>query len=318
MGIKTGYETLIKTLDLHVQDIRLASLTFSIHLFTNVLLTEIPDAVLHCQKIFFDNCPTNVVKFYATENMRKHRSVTKRVYGMLETWLRNPESKTDYIVIEFKDGDVAQDAPKYFFKVIGNEKDSIGYAEKLANSISLAFPANFGLDRTNEMIDIVKEICDVFPFQSGSAGFAFLCSRYSPQIGEAFAWQKSMRYPEINIIRLPQDIHAVRQNAMKTVGWLTFADDDFLKKLGGITKIKGQIGSDTKLIKTNSGYIFQIGDAPVISDRNRTKISPDYKKMNQIFKPLIDLASSQSMWFDTGGQDEGEQTEAWYRRLENV
>ena len=318
MGQKTDSNLLIERLDYYEEDIRQASLTFSINLFTNVLLTDIPDVVLHCQKMFFELCPQERIKFYATENMRKHRPVTKRVFGMLETWFRNPESKTEYIVLELKDGDSFQCAPKYLFKVIGNEKDSIGYSENLPNLISFAFPPVFGVERGNEMLDLVTKICDMFPFQSGSAGYAFQCSRYTPQLGESFAWKKSMRYPEIDIVRLPQDIHAVGQNAIKTVGWLTFVNSDFLKKLGGITKIKESVGSDTRVFKTKNGYIFKIGDLPVISDRNRGESSPDYQKLYQNFKPLIDIASQQSLWFDTGGRDEGEQTEAWYRRLENV
>lgn len=312
----TNTKELIKLLDLYDEHIRQASLTFSINLFTNVLLTEIPEALLCCQELFFEYCPKDNIKFYATENMRKHRMVSKRVFGMLKVWMENPESKTDYIVLELKDGNEAQDAPKYFFKVSGSEKGSIGYAEKMANSISLAFPPEFGLERSNEMIDLINKICEIIPFQSGSAGYAFQCSRYSTQKSESFAWQKSMQYPEINIVRIPQDEHAVGQNALKTIGWLTMVNDDFVKYLGGISEIKERVSLVTNITKTNHGYIFQIGDLPIITNKNRGEISSDYKKLYQVFEPLIRIASEQSLWFDTGGEDEDEQTEAWYRRFE--
>ena len=311
----TDMKSLIRSLDFHDDGVRLTSLTFSISLFTNVLLTDIPEAVLRCQEIFFEFCPKELIKFYATDTMRKHRPVTKKVFGMLDVWMQNPETKTDYITLELKDGDMLG-APKHLFKVVGCQKGSRGYKEKLANSLCFAFPPEYGVDRPGEMLTLVKTLCAIIPVHSGTAGFAFHCSRYVPQEAEAYAWQKSIRHPEIDIVRLPQDIHAVGQNAVKTIGWLTIADDDFVKTLGGIASIKKRLGSSADVLRTAGRYILQIGDAPTISDRNRGQAVPAYTTVYRVFEPLIDLAREQSQWFDTGGDDEDDQTEAWYRRFE--
>jgi|GEM_PF-1739474 hypothetical protein len=310
-------QTLLKSLDYHDADgIRRASLVFSISLFTNISFLAIMDAVLRCQEMFFEFCPREALRFYATENMRKHRPVNAKVFGMLELWLKNPQTKEEVVALELKDGYDVLDAPKYLFKLYGRDKNARGRPDQLANILSFAFPPEFGIDRADEMYDLTRRLAEVFPYQSGCAGFAFQCSRYSPELGEAFAWQKSMRYPEIDIVRSPQDRHAVEQNAVKTVGWLTLVCDAFLTELGGAKAIEKSLGDDIDRIKSGGGLMFRIGSEPTLSDRNRGESVPAYEKLYLALRPLIERAREQSTWFSTGSIDQDEQTEFWFRRFE--
>lgn len=310
-------QALLPTLDYRDADgIRRASLVFSISMFTDVSFQVIAERVLRCQELFFEFCPREALRFYATENMRKHRAVNAKVFGMLDLWLRNPDSKDDVVALELKDGEHELDAPKYLFKVFGREKGAFGTPNELANSLSLCFPPEFGIERAEEMFELTRRLAEVFPYQSGCAGFAYQCSRYSPELGESFAWQRSMRYPEIDIIRSVHDRHAVERNAVKTVSWLTLVCDTFLAELGGAKAIERSLGADVDRIKAGGGLIFRIGPVPTISDRNRGETSPPYTKLYFALRPLIEKAREQSPWFSTGCDNQDDQTESWYRRFE--
>lgn len=310
-------QQLVSSLDHRDEEgIRRASLVFSVNLFTNVSFMAMPDALLRCQEMFFELCPRQMLRFYATENMRKHRPVNSKVFGMLELWLKNPQAKEDIVALELKDGEDVLDAPKHSFKVYGRDRNARGKPDELANTLTFAFPPEFGVERADDMFELTRRLAEVFPYQSGCAGFAYQCSRYSPELGETFAWQKSMRYPEIDIVRSPQDRHAVEQNALKTIGWLTLVSDAFLNELGGAKAVEKMLGAGIDRIRVGGGLIFRIGAAPTLSDRNRGESAPDYKKLYIALRPLIERAREQSPWFATGSDDQDDQTEAWFRRFE--
>lgn len=310
-------QSLLPSLDHRDADgIRRASLVFSISLFTDVSFLAIPDVVLRCQEMFFEFCPREALRYYATENMRKHRPVNAKVFGMLELWLKNPQTKDEVLALELKDGADVLDAPKYLFQLYGRDKNSRGKPDEMANALVFAFPPEYGIERSEEMLDLTRRLAEVFPYQSGSAGFAFQCSRYSPELGEAFAWQKSMRHPEADIVRLPQDRHAVELNALKTIGWLTLVCVPFLDELGGAKAIEKKLGGAIQSSRVGSGQLYRIGPAPTLSDRNRGESAPDYKKLYLALRELIERAREQSPWFATGSEDQDEQTESWFRRFE--
>jgi len=314
----TDMRQLINELDYRDEDgIRHASLTFSISLFTGATFADIPQAVLCCQELFFEFCPQERIRFYATENMRKHRTVNKKVFGMLDLWSKNLNTRGDFIALELKDGDMEQDTPKYLFNFVTAEKGSSSFEAKSANSIVMAFPPEFGIDRSEEMYGLMRRLLEVLPCTSASAGFGFLCSRYSPRLGETFAWQKSMRHPEIDIVRVVEDTRAAGQNALKTVSWLTMVCDAFVTELGGIKAVEKNLGSRIAKFPLQGGMLFRIGEAPTISDRNRGESVPDYKSLHMALHPLIERAREEAMWFSSGkAEEEGEQCDAWFRRFE--
>lgn len=308
---------LIPTLDYRDKDgIRRASLVFSISLFTDISFLAMPDAMRHCQALFFEFCPAGQLRFYATENMRKHRPVNAKVFGMLDLWLKNPQTKDEVIALEIKDGDDVLDAPKLMFKLYGRDRNARGKPDEMANAMVFAFPPEWGVERSEEMFDLVRRLGEVFPYQSGTAGFAFQCSRYTPEPGEAHAWQRSMRHPEIDIVRLPQDRHAVELNALKTVGWLTLVCDAFLEELGGATAVRKKLGSNVQVTRVGGGQLLRIGPVPTLSDRNRGEDAADYRKVFTALRPLIERARNQSPWFATGSEDQDDQTESWFYRFE--
>jgi len=301
-------------LELTEEGVRWVSLTFGVTLYTNVLFSEIPESVLGCFGKFLELCPQDHLRFYATTNMRRHKPVTKRTFGMLETWLKPGAPPREDIDLELKDGEVYQDAPKFKFKVCAGEKGSIMYEVKNANLISMAFPAEWGIERTEEMLYFVKELCSLFPFQSGHAGFSFECCRYAARASETHAWEKSMRHRGIDISRVPKNAIAVGQDALKGVGWLTILSKPFIERFGGLKKMRKLLSEDVEFIDVHSGIVLRAGPVPAFGDTNQGEDLTLYKDVYRVIASLVDVATERSPSFTMSG-DFVEKTEAWYRRF---
>jgi hypothetical protein len=306
----------LEEMDFIEEDVLLVSTTFGVTLYTDRVFTEIPDVVLYCYEKFLDLCPKENLKFYASENMKRHKPVNDRVFGMLQTWLKPEAPGREYISLELKDGKAYQDAPKYKFKITGNEKESLGYAGGNANLISFSFPPAWGAEEPDKMFDFVRDLCGRFPFQSGHAGFSFECCRYDEESSQTYAWQQSMHHPGIDVSRIPEDNKSAGQDALKTVNWLTILNADFIGKLGGLEAVKNHLPGDVDLIKVTNGYIFKAGKYPAIGDRNRGNSLPLYQSVYRVVAPLIEIACERSMAFDIA-DDFIEKTERWYKRFEN-
>lgn len=308
---------LIDALDMRDEDgVRRASLTFSISLFTGATFAEMPHAPARCLELFLALCPPQNLRYYATENMRKHRAINKKVLDMPALWASQPETKTEYVSLELKDGDSELDAPKYLFKFASAEKGSPPHEAGDANSVTMTFPPSFGLANAQQMQDLLLRLLSELRCTCATAGFAFQCSRYSPRLGETFAWQKSMRHPEVDIVRIPQDHGAVQSNALKTVSWLTMVCDRFVQELGGAAVVTKGLGKGIVHGPVPGGLLLRIGDLPTITDRNRGETTPDYKRLHMALRPLVERAREQAMWFSTDSDDQDQQTEDWFRRFE--
>jgi hypothetical protein len=306
--------TLPTGLDLVKGGTRLTSLTFGIELYTNLAFSEFSEKLLLCYKKFLDICAPDRLRFYATTNMRKHQPVTKRTFGMLETWLKPGAPSREDIHLELKDGEVYQDAPKYKFAVSGGEKGSVSYHYKHANFLSVAFPPEWGFERTDEMLAVMQDLCSTFPAQSGHAGFAFECSRYEKKTSETYAWEKSMRHRGIDICRVPEDGSAVGQDALKGVGWLTFLGKSFIERLGGKTTIRKALDQKIEIIEVPRGLILKAGPIPAVGDVERGDHLPLYQSVQRLVSPLVAIAAERSMSFNIV-QDYVRKKKAWFARF---
>lgn len=296
------------------EGMRCVSLTFSIALYTDALFSQIPEAVLECYEKFLQLCPRDNLRFYATTNMRRHKAVTNRTFGMLATWLKPGALPMEYIILELKDGDECEDAPHFKFAVSAGEKGSVSHKAKDGNLIIMAFPAEWGFERTDEMFELARDLCSLFPFQSGHAGFSFECSRYSTRPSHTHAWEKSMRHRGIDIARWPQDGHAVGQDALKGVGWLTILCTDFVEQLGGLQELRASLLKDVEIVDVPGGVILKAGPLPMFGDTNQRDDLPLYRDVYRVVAPLVDVAAERSTSFNLRG-DFVEKMKTWYRRL---
>ena len=310
---KTQDPTTVKAENLNLVEntTRLVSLTFGLTLYTDAILTENATAVLTCYESFLRLCPKENLRFYATENMRQHKPITDRTFGMLQTWLKPGAPPKDFIYLELKDGQNYQDAPRFKFVVSGYSRTSPHYKKRgCANAISVAFPNEWGLERASELLAFVRDLCSVFPFQSGHAGFSYECSPYSQDRSRTFAWTMSMRHRGIDISRVLHDKDAVGHDAAKGVGWLTMISTAFIEKLGGLPRIRASLSKQVDIIDTIGGVILKAGMAPAMGDVNRRDLLPLYKEVYHVIAPLVTIAAKRSPYLISA-----EKTGTWFRRF---
>jgi hypothetical protein len=303
------------TLELVADDgARLVSLTSGLTLYTDRVLSEIPDQVLAVYEKFLVRCPPEALRYYATENMRRHKPVTKSVFRMLPTWLAPGAPPREYVHIEMKDGEQHQDAPAHKLDVYGLEPKSSLFGRGRANLVSMAFPAEWAQEEPEEFREFVVGLAETFPFVSGHAGFAFEVSRYESEESQTFAWAKSMRHRGIDIARPPLDAIAVGHDAVKGVGWLTLVSRALLEKLGGQAKIRRALPADVKTTEVSRGVVLQAGPAPELGDTNRKDLLPLYREVYRVVAPLVQIAASRSPSLDIE-EDYVEKTRKWFARF---
>jgi hypothetical protein len=296
---------------------KLVSLTSGVSIYTDRTLSEVPDRVLSVYEKFLTRCSPDRLRFYATENMRRHKPTTKAVFRMLPTWLQSGAPPREYIHIEMKDGEQYQDAPTHKLDVYGLEPKSSLFGRGRANVLSMAFPITWSQEQPDEFRDFVIELASEFPFVSGSAGFAFEVSRYDSEQSQTYAWTKSMRHPGIDISRPALDAIAVGFDALKSVGWLTLLSEVLLTAVGGRNRVRRELPKDVTIVDVPSGVILQAGAQPGMGDTNRKDLLPLYREVYRVVAPLVELAASRAPSFDIE-EDYKEKTAQWYRRFADV
>jgi hypothetical protein len=313
-----GAGELPKDLELVQDGVRIVSLTFGIKLYTDLLFSKIPDAVLGCYDRYLKLFPGEGLKFYATENMSQHKPVAKRTLDMPRVWLKPGAPAREYVAIELHDGETFNAMPHHLFQMLGNEPGSLTRESENANLVFMTFPAEEGLRRSAEFQKLVQELCEIFPFTSGHAGFTFVCSKYEQRKSNTFAWQKSMRHPGIDISLPVKDGIAAGFDGLKTVGWLTLVSDALAKKAGGEAKIRKALTKEIEVIPVKGGLMIKAGPAPRIGDTNRRDPLDDYRQVYRALKPVLEAAIARSKAISIAAPDFAEKSIQWFRRFEDA
>jgi len=263
------------------------------------------------------HCPQSALRFYATENMRHHKPVTKKTFGMLPTWLKPGAPPREFISLQIKDGNQYQDAPHRKFQVFGCEPQSKFFNPGRANMVSMAFPPAVDAESVLQFRDLFIQACGVFPLQSGHAGFSFECSPYDEEASQTYAWATSMQVRGVDICRVPADRRAVGEDAIKGVNWLTALGAGLLQQIGGLAKLRRDLSSEIELFELpGGGVVIQAGKMPLLGDINRGETLPLYQQVYKLLAPLIETAGRRSLSFNLS-TDYVEKTERWFTRLSN-
>lgn len=304
-----------KNLERVADGIKKVSATFGVTLYTNVLFSTVPDAILESFNKYLSLCPKEELRHYATENMTMHKPVTPRALGMLATWLKPGAPEREYIMQEIKNGEDYRSAPTFKFLVAGGEKDSVDYFSKHANLLSMAFPAEWGFQRTDEMLQLVVDLCNIFPVRSGHAGLSLECCKYDEMESQQHAWQVSMRFRGLDIALADLDSEAAGHDGLRGVNWLTILGDALLKKVGGTKKLRKNLSDAIELIDIPGGVIIKAGPAPAVGDTNRGDFVPLYQEVYRAVEKLVEKAISRYGILSLITEDDDDDTKAWLRRL---
>jgi hypothetical protein len=287
--------------------------SFGMVFHTDRRFTEIPAAVLDLFGRFRAQVPAEELRWYATENMSKHKAVSKRTLDMLATWLAPDAPPRQYVMLEVKNGTTYNAAGDIRCTVYGFEPGSPGFEVGDSSTISMAFPVEWGESRTGDMLQFFLDACARFPFRSARAGYAFEWSRYAGSVSQPHVWLMSMRHRGLDIAWPSLEGSTAKRDSIRGIGWLTALGEEFLERLGGRARLKAQVKGPVELIEVNGGVVLKAGPAPQFGDTEANDYLPAYQQVYRALLPLIEPMVERHPSFSLR-KDRYPNTEAWIRR----
>jgi hypothetical protein len=80
--------------------------------------------------------------------------------------------------------------------------------------------------------------------------------------------------------------YASSTDGIPTVNWLTFVRDEFVEKLGGLSKLKSQESDGVIIHPLKYGIAVQAGPAPLLGDVNEQESLASYYRVGEILEPV--------------------------------
>ena len=284
--------------------------TFGITLFSAKAISEYANEVNQAFSRYREVVGDEALRFFSTATMRKHRKVTKRSLSLLTDWFGPEAPPSEEYGIEYIDADPVNEAPRSRFAIFG-EEDIEGRERTEATMVRLVLPFAWGTERVEEAFSLVEELCDLIPFSSGQAGFAFEPSRYFIGAANEFAIPKSMRHPGFDVHNQSGKEGSVGKGGVRSVGWLTMLSDEIIAELGGAPELE-----HCSVSPVFGGVILRAGAAPAVGDVNRKDDLPAYREAYAYVEPIAQDMPEKAPWFTFSRvRGAGDRTEAWYTRF---
>ncbi|CAN5718466.1 hypothetical protein BH11PSE13_BH11PSE13_11380 [soil metagenome] len=306
----------LEGLDLVVGGVRVASLVFSIVIYSREPFRKQGDALVTLQKRFWDLCGHERDWYYASENMARHKALTPRTLGMIASWTKSSAPLREFVSLEIKQGEPFNVASRLKFQVQGTEPGSASYDDGDANLLSFTFPAAWARDRQEEMRTLAVEVFSSMPVVCGQAGYTFELSRYYETGAAAHAWLQSMRYRGIDIAQPTVDRAAVATDGLKGVNWLTMLGPAMAKEVGLIGGSRSGLPRSIVLEQLATGVLIEAGGRPLIGDASMRNDLTDNKAILRLVRPLVERLAGRYPSFWLAGGISSDRTHDWLFRLE--
>jgi hypothetical protein len=297
-----------QSLELDIDGVPVVRLAFGITLYMAEPFSAMAEETLAAFNLYKNMMGEDRLRFYATDTMNKHRKVTPRALSMLSTWLADDAPPRETFGIEFNDAEVYNGISQSRFMISGDEEVVPG-ERSWASIVHWSMDPSWGEERPEELLNLAKELCTLFPFRCGHGGYILHRSRYFPEKASDHAWAKAMHHPGLDLPDAVRDGRTVGFDGVRTVGWLTMLDDAFAKMVGA-----ANTWSLCERIKVDGGLIIKAGPKPAIGDVDRGDNMPAYREAFRLVEPLTRKAFERAPHLGLSGPDNG-RTLVFLRRL---
>jgi hypothetical protein len=298
-------------------EIKILNLCFDIVMYTSHDFTQIPQDILFFYEKCLDTIPKGELRWYATENMSKHKPTSSRIMQMLPGWLKAGAAPRPIIHIHLKDGESYADAAGYSIWVWGNEPGEVSSHGRDSNVVRLSVPLAHAVDHAETLKQMVLDFAGRFPFDCGHAGFALEMTQYRLEASHRAAFRISMAHPGLDISNPITDSVALARGAMKGINWFTLVSDDMLRRIEGWLPAL-QHSSNVVLHKVGTGYAIQAGELPRMDDGPQGNGLDPYRSVYRVLAPLQAPLLNRYGAFDLPGGDHRQKTRKWLLRFGNA
>ncbi len=241
---------------------------------------EVREGVVRCFEDYWKTCGDKLR--WATKNTRWVR-VGPKVPTPRETARTTPPDGAWQFV--YHGGESIEESSDYRFRVLGQRKwkSEMGFLGYL----SASFPLTYFADRPQKLPGFVSRWASwVRPFHGyGGVGILESISESETVDHQPAAYAIARRFPGIEA-DYPVTHALDLKDGIKGVNWLTVLKDHWLDKLGGLAKLRSQLGPEFLFHEYPGGVVIQAGPKPRMGDRNRRRRPELYVKLNTALRPI--------------------------------
>jgi len=293
---------------------KLVAVGLGMSIFVNVPWTAAAETALRSLETWRALGNEKELKYYATENMSKHRKISSTTWAMPATWLKKGAPPRETVCLELKGGVTLESASAPFYEIYGLEASNEERTEFDVSAVTLSF------DDTVDLAQFEKafiDLCSTPSLVSALAGYQMHCSRYNEEEAQTHAWKMGMRYRGIDIARAQDDSMSVGRDGLKGIGWLTAIGETILADLGGKTKLKKVLPKGVEMVDLAAGVMFRVGSAPSLLDRNKQGEGGVERALYGVLQPAILRVADRCSPIGLEGEDFEEKTDPLMKRFSN-
>jgi Protein of unknown function (DUF3396) len=107
---------------------------------------------------------------------------------------------------------------------------------------------------------------------------------------------------------------AVEKGGIKCINWLTFLNAVHVERLGGVERLKRDLGADVPVRSLEGGVMVQAGPQPQIGDVNRQQDLPLYRRVGRVLAPV--RSREHPAFLRREGVPSREATQKWLSRFD--
>jgi Protein of unknown function (DUF3396) len=187
------------------------------------------------------------------------------------------------------------------------------------SAVTAAMPACSNAEQPNVelLLSAVLRWCEIVRPVHGCAGFTLVFATGMSQ-NTAYALQLLKRFPGFDTgSSVDFSIRAkATHNRIKSINWLTVLCDDIVGELGGIERLRGELGPACTLHRYAGGIVIQAGDRPQLGDTQRGDIPEVYRLVARVTRPVRFEQYKHALFEVPDGMDDLAETLAWVRRFD--
>ncbi len=224
------------------------------------------------------------VNYYSMEESVKRKKIKNSAFELVPYALEHAGTEKDnnFSQITLLCGENKGDYSDIFFDWY--EYDD-GY-------IRLCLPIEEVMADPEKYLTLCLDAASELPFLFGQAGFSMNYEAIYMNGSSYLADPIIGRFHGVNVIH--PWFYESSTDGIPTVNWLTFVRDEFVEKLGGLSKLKSQESDGVIVHPLKHGLAIQAGPAPLLGDVNEQESLAPYYRAGEILAPVKTIEEIQS------------------------
>jgi len=231
---------------------------------------------------------------------------------MLPFWLEQTATRRPIYMMFLESGGVADEPSDAAFALQANEAglQSMGY-------IRLVLPLVLANEPEGAFASLANGFAGSLDFAFGQAGYAVNWNDLGHYGVDAMNGMRRIagRHPGVDLSHPAVTQYAVAKGGIKSINWLTFITPDHVSRLGGIDRLRADLGADITVRNLSRGVSIQAGARPGIGDVNRRDDLPLYQRVGRVLAPL--RGREHPAFLGRDGLPSAETTQKWLGRFDN-